>query len=602
VTFRNLGYGDFTINKIEAYAIDTTYGQGVPDYPIKRDAQGRLIPTNDYIITETQPNGAIDPRNAQVFPIAVPQGQTRTIYLSLIATSPGKRFAQVYIRTNGQNFSGRDTNGVLQEGVISFRMYGRGQAASLSDRVTGGLPKPVIFPITAIGDSSFMPITIANSGVCTLRVGMRPLELISGDVPADFAIVGRPTTSTDPVSGDLLIPPGKSDQQVRIRFTPHAAGSRRATLVLRTNDSTVIVPGHTERGSFYLDVFGSSPVVLSATNIDLGTALIGGTAADYTHGVIHLQNTMNTPLTITSITFVGTDSAEFQQDVTWPTLPKSLQPGETLDLGVMFAPVAGGSAGPRTGRVRLITSSNDTIYANVNGIAATRDIDVTPATLAFSARNTTGFSRQTVTIKNIGTMALHLMAPVLSGANASDFTIGMLPRLDLAPGQSEYLEVTYHKTSAGVSQATLKIVSDATSGAKLVTLGGTASRAGRGDGSTGTTGGNTPAVTGMIGLSGGTAAGVGSDQSEQGGVILLQSSPNPGRDAVEIGYRLAGRGTVTLAMYDGSGKQVMMVDAGVREAGDHSVQVSVAGLASGVYHYRLVMGDVVLDRTLTVVH
>ena len=77
--------------------------------------------------------------------------------------------------------------------------------------------------------------------------------------------------------------------------------------------------------------------------------------------------------------------------------------------------------------------------------------------------------------------------------------------------------------------------------------------------------------------------------------------PNPGRDRVEIGYRLAERGVVELGLYDGSGRLVRQVESGVRESGDQRVVVDVSGLASGTYHYQLRANGQVLTQTLTVV-
>ena len=86
-----------------------------------------------------------------------------------------------------------------------------------------------------------------------------------------------------------------------------------------------------------------------------------------------------------------------------------------------------------------------------------------------------------------------------------------------------------------------------------------------------------------------------------GGVALRQSIPNPGRDAVEISYRLADRGEVTLALYDGNGRLVRILDQGVRDRGEQRVMVRVSDLASGVYHYRLSANGQVLDRVMSVV-
>ena len=90
-------------------------------------------------------------------------------------------------------------------------------------------------------------------------------------------------------------------------------------------------------------------------------------------------------------------------------------------------------------------------------------------------------------------------------------------------------------------------------------------------------------------------------ETAAGGVALRQSVPNPGREVVEISYVLAARGDVMLALYDGNGRLVRVLDQGAREMGEQKITVDVNGLGSGVYHYRLVANGQTLTRTMTVV-
>ncbi|MDB5034221.1 MAG: hypothetical protein JWQ98_1462, partial [Chlorobi bacterium] len=516
VTFTNVGYGPFTITGVEAYATDTTYGQGTPKYLNRRDAQGRLVPIADYFISDQQ-SGTVP-----VYPIVVGQGQTRTIYLNFIGQQPSKRFAQLYIRTNGQNFLGRDTNGVMTEGIINFAVYARGQGAQLSDNAKGGLPNTITFPSTKVGEVSKKAVTITNPGQCDLRISLSSLQVISGDAK-EFIISKMPTAGIDPVTNDLIIPAGGSNNSIEISFAPLTGGARRAALVLRTNDSTVILPGHTLRGVYYLDLFGTSPMSLTASNLDLGSALIGGGTADQKRGVVYLENTASNPIRITQVLIDGADTADFKMDGlnAWPTLPKDLFPGERLDLGIVFAP-GSGTPGPRTVKVRLVLSSGDTVDAIVTGVSGTRDLAVSTTTLNFDTK-AGKFNRQTVTITNIGTLPVTLTKPIISGATASDFTLGTLPRLVLNAGQTEYLEVTYSPIVAGTATSTLTIGSDATSGLKVVALSGTgtSARFGGDNPTQGTRGGHEDVtIGGNVDLN--AVSGV-SGEVVAGGVALRQS-------------------------------------------------------------------------------
>ncbi len=77
------------------------------------------------------------------------------------------------------------------------------------------------------------------------------------------------------------------------------------------------------------------------------------------------------------------------------------------------------------------------------------------------------------------------------------------------------------------------------------------------------------------------------------GFRLHQNTPNPFNPTTTIRYSLSsddGRGiksVVTLKVFDGLGREVATLVAAPMEAGTHAVEFNAAGLASGVYIYRL---------------
>ncbi len=74
---------------------------------------------------------------------------------------------------------------------------------------------------------------------------------------------------------------------------------------------------------------------------------------------------------------------------------------------------------------------------------------------------------------------------------------------------------------------------------------------------------------------------------------LDRARPNPAHDRATITYRLVAPAEVSLALFDVNGRKVLVLDAGAREQGSHTVDVPVASLPSGVYQCRLVAGDTV---------
>lgn len=68
---------------------------------------------------------------------------------------------------------------------------------------------------------------------------------------------------------------------------------------------------------------------------------------------------------------------------------------------------------------------------------------------------------------------------------------------------------------------------------------------------------------------------------------LLQNSPNPCNPTTIIRYVLPRGSVVSLAVYDILGREVAVLDRGVRCGGMHAVRFDGHGLAGGVYLYRL---------------
>jgi len=594
IDITNIGGVPFTITSFDVYKLDSI--SVASQFPVLRDGSNNPIRSTNYILTEQE--GA----TVQNYPIVVPKDQIKRVYLTYTGSRAAKDFVRIVIHTTGENFTGTDINGTQTLGVLSLNAYGRGVSSRLAGDLSGALPKPIIFPITKVGETVTLPLRIANTGSCTLRVSMNDLAITSGDV-RDFAIVSKPTA-------DLMVAPGMIDSSISITFTPRRAGTQRATLQVRTNDSIVQVPGISLAGVYSIDLVGSSPAMLAVTNIDIndqldfGNALIDGGEIEWKHNVISLENTSDVAARIDSILIEGANAADFKADGTngLPATPHTVAVGERLDLKLLFAPV-GGVSGNRTATLRLVLNSGEVLIVKLTGFAGTRVLTVTPMALSFPTISFTRQSRRPVTITNNGTIPMTITGMVLS--DAINFSVSPLDRTVLEPGASEMVEVTYNPTLPGRVEGTLTITSNApaSGGIAIVVLNGDASKAGYiGDGS----GVSTEAGPGR---SGGEHRGVTDDLSLSGvdgevvanGVALAQSAPNPARESAEIRYRLGGRGDVTLALYDGTGRLVRILDQGVREQGEQIVNVNVSSLPNGTYHYRLIANGQTLAKTMTVV-
>ena len=85
---------------------------------------------------------------------------------------------------------------------------------------------------------------------------------------------------------------------------------------------------------------------------------------------------------------------------------------------------------------------------------------------------------------------------------------------------------------------------------------------------------------------------------------LAQNHPNPFNPQTRIDFALARSGRVDLAIFDLTGRRLARLVGGDLEAGRHTVLWDGRGadgrrLPSGTYLYRLVTGDDVMSRKLT---
>ena len=82
---------------------------------------------------------------------------------------------------------------------------------------------------------------------------------------------------------------------------------------------------------------------------------------------------------------------------------------------------------------------------------------------------------------------------------------------------------------------------------------------------------------------------------------LDQNYPNPFNPKTIIGYQLPAASDVRLEVFDIIGRRVAVLIDGPVQAGVHQVEFNASHLASGVYLYRLIAGDKVMSRKLTLI-
>jgi hypothetical protein len=82
---------------------------------------------------------------------------------------------------------------------------------------------------------------------------------------------------------------------------------------------------------------------------------------------------------------------------------------------------------------------------------------------------------------------------------------------------------------------------------------------------------------------------------------LVGAYPNPFNPTTTINFTLANAGVAELTVYDIAGRQVANLVDGYRNAGSHEVTFDAAGLASGIYIYRLTTNGQTATAKMTLV-
>lgn len=594
VRLENTNRADVVIDEFAIYEVDSRFQQGTPPYPLARDAFGNLKMAHDYVVS-TNPGVAPIPANTKArFPMTIAPGETVMLYMTYVGQRPGKRYARAFMRTNAVNFFSPDMNNFIPgqkptpdvEGLMTTYFAPRSLGSGMSGDAEGQLDGLTMnFDKVKVGESVEGDVAVFNTGECDMRISIDRAHLTTGDVDEFelLSIFGEATKDGQ----DYIIAPGAS-ATIRARFTPSRSGSRRASVVLQSNDSTVGGDGITARGLYFLNLYGVGSAELEAYDVALDPAVLDGPSSQ---GYVEVVNTSTEVIEVTNLEIVGPDAAELVADPAnpWPAMPFRMEPGDVLMVGVALVPGAGAAEGVRNAQL-VVSYGSETATANITGLVGTRLLSATPMSLFEGMQLPIGeIARQSLIIVNNGTFPVSLSNVSIQGAGMGDYTMHSSGRTVIDAGGFEIIEVTYAPTAAGNSDATLVIESDATSGQIDVMLSGSAATTSPSGGSAN---GTRQAETGSSNRA----------VTPHGILDLGALAPNPARNMAGFSYSLPGAGAVSIGIYDVNGTLVRSIASGEMAEGTYEASFDVTTLSSGVYMLRLDFNGTVVTRPMTVVN
>ncbi len=97
-----------------------------------------------------------------------------------------------------------------------------------------------------------------------------------------------------------------------------------------------------------------------------------------------------------------------------------------------------------------------------------------------------------------------------------------------------------------------------------------------------------------------TYGSVGIKETADSKLKVYQNTPNPSNAATTVNYDLKENASVSLTVYDMTGKQVASIAEGTQSAGAHAILVNTESIQPGVYFYTLTAGENRVTRKMTV--
>ena len=363
--------------------------------------------------------------------IVLSPGSGCVVAVSFEPTTTGGISGSLTVTTNSLN----NVNNQLMVGLSGTGLAGSAAALSLN-------PSSLSFSAQVIGTTSTAQVVnLSNSGGSSLSISAISM---SGAQASDFQLSS--TCGTSLAAG--------ASCTVSVNFTPTAAGTRSATLLIAdsaTNSPQSLAVSGTA-------VTPPAALSLNPSSLSFSAQVIGTTS---TAQVVNLSNSGGSSLSISAISMSGAQAGDFPLSSTCGT---SLAAGASCTVSVRFTPTA---AGTRSATLLIADSAaNSPQSLAVSGTAVTPPaaLSLNPSSLSFSAQVIGSTSTaQVVNLSNSGGSAARIKTISLEGPDAQDFQISTTCRATLAAKASCHISVIFIPKVANKRTATL-VVTDAVTG------------------------------------------------------------------------------------------------------------------------------------------
>jgi trimeric autotransporter adhesin len=304
-------------------------------------------------------------------------------------------------------------------------------------------------------------LTLKNTGKAELsNIRLK----IDGPHNSDFAQIDTSTCEKTLAAGESC--------KINLTFTPKAEGAREATLTLTSNAASspdeILLKG---TGVIYKPV-----VELTPATLDFKTQTVNETSREQT---LTLKNTGQAELSNIRVKIDGDHKSDFYI-LNSSTCEETLAVSANCKIKITFTPKAAEARQATLSITSTALSSPDEIILKGTGVEdkepdTTPKAQLKPTSLDFGNHALNASSDiQTVTLKNGGAGDLRNLSFTIEGANKDEFGTPLSTcKTTLAARDECTIDIIFTPTAAGVREATLTVISNATSSPDTVTLTGT---------------------------------------------------------------------------------------------------------------------------------
>jgi len=314
------------------------------------------------------------------------------------------------------------------------------------------VPETLNFGAVVLGETGEQELRIGNDGETILEI----YDVLLMEDAAEFSLF-------EPPADVLRVRPGTTESLI-VRYTPADGGRDETPLQLYSNDPARRVVQVMLTSAYK----GTANIGVEPTELDFGKIEVGGEPVVKTFAIANTPGDMddNRLITVFGLTIANDAEGDFSLDPDAPQPPFYVAPGQTVRIGVRFAPQRWGDSADTLAVVSDSYEEADrSLTVSLAGRGAARRVCANPDPLQFGSVSVGATATRTMEVEACGDSPAKVFSVSLADP-AGLFALVDSPEipeagLPLGVGEFTVLMVTFTPVAQlGVQSAVLTIESD----------------------------------------------------------------------------------------------------------------------------------------------